>query len=128
MAYSYDDGDHHHIIQTTYTSGRVVDYSRDGVRRIEGIETSVNGTAQNIISNTQYRGVNQILSCDYGNGLSSIPSNYTYDLNDNRLTQTRHAGLDPASSKTIDDLIKKATGSNRILTQNALSLAREKFR
>ncbi len=75
MSYLYDDGDH--ITQMTLPSGRVVDYSRDGLRRIKAIDTTFNGSAQNIISNIQYRGDNQVLSYAYANGLSATRS---YDL------------------------------------------------
>ncbi len=75
MGYLYDDGDH--ITQMTLPSGRVVDYSRDGLRRIKAIDTTFNGSAQNIISNIQYRGDNQVLSYAYANGLSATRS---YDL------------------------------------------------
>ena len=61
----------------TLPSGRVVDYSRDGLRRIKAIDTTFNGSAQNIISNIQYRGDNQVLSYAYANGLSATRS---YDL------------------------------------------------
>ena len=75
MSYEYDDGDH--ISQMTLPSGRIVDYSRDDVRRITAIDTTLNGNAQNIVSNMQYRGDNQMLSCSYGNGLNDTRS---YDL------------------------------------------------
>lgn len=65
--YLYDDGDN--VIQTTLPSGRVIDYTRDGVRRISAINTVVNGNAKSIVSNIQYRGDNQMTQCTYGNGL-----------------------------------------------------------
>ena len=80
--YVYDDGDH--VIQTTYPSGRVVDTVRDGVRRVQAISSTINGIAQDVISNTQYRGDNQMLSCDYGNDLKDAR---TYDLQGRLLTQ-----------------------------------------
>ena len=55
--YEYDDGDR--INQMTLPSGRVIDYQRDGVRRVQQIDTTLNGLAQNIINNIQYRGDNQ---------------------------------------------------------------------
>ncbi len=94
MSYLYDDGDH--IIQSTYPSGRVVDYARDGVRRVEAIDTTLNGTAQSIVSNIQYRGDNQITQCTFGNGLIDERS---YDLQ-GRLTNQL---LRDALNTLIDD-------------------------
>jgi len=101
--YAYDNGDN--MIQSTYPSGRVVNYGRDSVRRITQIQTTVAGQAVNLIDNVTYRGDNQMLTCDYGNGLSDSRAydlqgrlvsqqltgsagtldsrNYSYDLNSN---------------------------------------------
>ncbi len=94
MAYSYDDGDH--VIQTTYPSGRIVDYSRDGVRRISGISSPLNGIAQTVISNIQYRGDNQPTQCEFGNGLID---NRDYDLQG----RLNHQTLQDAVNTVIDD-------------------------
>lgn len=56
--YQYDDGDN--ITQMTLPSGRSIDYTRDEIRRLNGITTSINGTAQTIVSNMQYRGDGQV--------------------------------------------------------------------
>jgi len=102
-AYAYDNGDN--MIQSTYPSGRIVNYGRDGVRRINQIQTSVAGQAINLIDNITYRGDNQMLTYRFGNGLTDTRSydlqgrlvsqqlssttstldsrNYSYDLNSN---------------------------------------------
>jgi RHS repeat-associated protein len=182
MNYQYDDGDN--LIQMTLPSGRVIDYARDGVRRVEGIDTTMNGAAQNIVSNIQYRGDNQETQCTLGNGLidsrsydlqgrlttqqladtlntiidqrsysydknsnvlnidtnfedndyaydkldrilndavsnnpnvNSVPTSYTYDLNDNRLTDIR----DDAS---FDEILSYVASSNRINVTDALQI------
>ncbi|MBV1929022.1 MAG: hypothetical protein KUG81_05865 [Gammaproteobacteria bacterium] len=74
-AYIYDDGDR--ISQMTLPSGRVVDYQRDGVRRVQQIDTTLNGVAQNIVRNVQYRGDNQRTQATFGNDLIDTR---TYDL------------------------------------------------
>ena len=79
--YAYDDGDR--IIQATYPSGRIVDYSRDGVRRIEAVDASINGISQSVTGNIQYRADNRMTSCTFGNGLIDERS---YDLQ-GRLTR-----------------------------------------
>ncbi|SMN02381.1 Rhs-family protein [uncultured Candidatus Thioglobus sp.] len=89
MSYIYDDGNN--ISQMIMPSGRVVDYSRDGVRRVQGIDTTLNGVAQNITSNIQYRGDNQMLSRNYGNGLEDTRQ---YDLQGRLLSQQLQASID----------------------------------
>lgn len=169
MSYLYDDGDH--VIQSTYPSGRVVDYARDGVRRVDAIDTTLNGVAQNIVSGISYRGDNQITQCTFGNGLidersydlqgrltnqllrdalntliddrtytydknsnvlniatnvednaylydkldrltsdtidNNTPFDFTYDLNDNRLTKN-------LQDLTLQEFFEQQTGSNRL--------------
>ena len=94
MSYVYDDGDH--ITQMTLPSGRVVNYSRDGVRRVEAIDTTLNGVSQNIVSDITYRGDKQMLSYDYGNGLRDTR---TYDLQGRLLTQQ----LEDALNTVLDN-------------------------
>ena len=74
-SYAWDKEDR--ISRLTLPSGRVVDYSRDSVRRIQGIEATVNETKQTIVSNISYRADNAMLGCTYGNGLTDSRS---YDL------------------------------------------------
>ena len=81
--YQYDDGDN--ISQMTLPSGRVIDYQRDGIRRISAIDTSLNGTPQNIVSAIQYRGDSQMTQCTFGNGLID---DRTYDLQGRLTGQT----------------------------------------
>ncbi len=49
-------------------SGRVVEYSRDGVRRLLGLQAQLNGERQPIVSELRYRGDNRMRSYRYGNG------------------------------------------------------------
>ena len=92
--YGYDDGDN--VVQLTYPSGRVVDISRDGVRRVAAIDTTLNGGSQSVLSAMSYRGDNQLLQCTYGNGLVDTR---TYDLQ-GRLT---HQVLKDALDVVIDE-------------------------
>ncbi len=57
-----DEGDS--VIQMTLPSGRVVDTSRDGVRRVEAIDTTLNGLPQSIVGAIRYRGDNQMTVSD----------------------------------------------------------------
>ena len=80
--YQYDNGNH--ITQMTYPTGRVVNYNRDGIRRIESINTDVNNVNTNVVSNIQYRADSQMTQCTFGNGLVD---NRSYDLQGRLLTQ-----------------------------------------
>ena len=73
--YQYDDGDN--VTQMTLPSGRVVDITRDGVRRVSAIDTALNGSAQNVLNNIEYRADNQITRRVFGNG---VADDRQYDL------------------------------------------------
>ena len=60
----YDQGDN--PIQCTYPTGRTVNFSRDGIRRINAI--SSNGA--NIINSMAYRGDSQMITRQWQNGLN----------------------------------------------------------
>ena len=90
-SYAWDREDR--ISRLTLPSGRVVDYSRDSIRRIQGIEATVNGTKQSIVSNISYRADNLMLGCTYGNGLTDSRG---YDL---------QGGLTSQSLKSADSTI-----------------------
>ena len=81
---SYTWDKENRIKQLTLPSGRIITYSRDSIRRMSGISTTVNGTSQNIVSSISYRADNMMLGCTYGNGLSDSRS---YDLRGRLLTQ-----------------------------------------
>jgi RHS repeat-associated protein len=106
MSYVYDDGDN--IIQSTYPSGRTVDYTRDGIRRISAIDTTLNGNAQNIINSIQYRADNQVTQCTLGNGLIDERN---YDLQ-GRLTDQL---LRTASNTMVDQRIYSYDKNSNIL-------------
>ena len=93
-AYVYDDGDN--VVRTTLPSGRVIDVRRDGGRRIEAIDTTVNGLPQPVIAEIAYRGDNQITQCTFGNTLTD---RRTYDLQ-GRLT---HQILQTPANVIIDE-------------------------
>ena len=74
-SYAWDKEDQ--ISSLTLPSGRAIDYSRDSIRRVQGIEATVNGTKQSIVSDISYRADDLMLGCTYGNGLTDSRS---YDL------------------------------------------------
>ena len=63
-SYIYDKGDN--PIQCTYPTGRVVDFSRDDIRRVNGI--SSNGVP--IIQQMSYRGDSQMIARRWQNGIN----------------------------------------------------------
>ncbi len=84
--YSYDNGNN--ITEIGYPIDRSVAYQRDGLRRINGISTETffgDVTSNTIISDMQYRADNQLLQCDFGNGLTDTRS---YDLQGRLLSQS----------------------------------------
>ena len=82
------------LSQLTLPGGRVIDYSRDSIRRVSGISTTVNGTRQNIVSNINYRADDMMLGCTYGNGTTDSRN---YDMQGRLLSQELSG-----SSGTID--------------------------
>ena len=106
--YQYDDGDN--ISQMTYPTGRILTIQRDGIRRIQAMDATVNGSQQSIVSNIQYRSDHQMTQCTFGNGtvdarsydmqgrltaqlLADGPTDidervYSYDRNSNMLSRT----------------------------------------
>ena len=104
--YLYDEGNN--ISQMTLPSGRIIDYSRDGVRRISQIDTTLNGNAQTIVSNIQYRGDNQRTQATFGNGLIDTRN---YDLQ-GRLTDQL---LQTASNLLIDQRLYSYDKNGNIL-------------
>ena len=52
-SYAYDDGDN--LSQMTLPSGRVIDYTRDGIRRIAAIDTTVNRAPKFFHRSARYR-------------------------------------------------------------------------
>ena len=91
-SYAWDKEDR--ISRLTLPSGRAIDYSRDSIRRVQGIEATVNGTKQSIVSDISYRADNRMLGCTYGNSLTDSRG---YDLQGRLISQS----LKGASS-TVD--------------------------
>ncbi|MFC1560734.1 RHS repeat-associated core domain-containing protein, partial [Pseudomonadota bacterium] len=81
--YEYDDGNN--VTRIVYPTGRVVNLTRDGVRRIEAIDTDINGVNTDIVSNIAYRADNRMTQCTFGNGLVD---NRSYDLQGRLLDQS----------------------------------------
>ena len=81
--YQYDGS--HRLSNMTLPSGRVVNYSRDSLQRIQSITTDINSVSQSIIDNIDYNAANQIIQQHYGNGLIE---NRSYDLQSRLLQQT----------------------------------------
>jgi RHS repeat-associated protein len=88
-AYSYDAGDH--LIAMTLPSGRLVNYTRDGVRRIESISAVVNGSQTLLVSGIRYRADNQMTQCSFGNGLTDQRS---YDQQGRLIDQNLTTAID----------------------------------
>ena len=88
QSYSYDIG--HRISAMTLPSGRVVSYQRDGLQRISGISSVINGQNQIILEQIGYNANHQITQRTYGNGL--VESRF-YDLQ-SRLLNSQLTGTD----------------------------------
>ena len=89
--YQYDKGNH--VIQMRYPSGRLVTLSRDGLRRVQAIDTLINDAPQAVVSAIQYRADNQITQSTFGN---ELVDNRVYDLQ-GRLLSQRLGSLDNRS-------------------------------
>jgi RHS repeat-associated protein len=74
-SYTYDAGNR--VSSVRYPDGRVVNYGRDSLGRIQAIAATINGTNQIILSGRTYRPDGLPLTQTYGNGLSETRS---YDL------------------------------------------------
>lgn len=68
--YTYDAGNR--VVSITYPDNRVVTYTRDSLGRIQSINTTVNGSAQTLITNRTYRADGLVLSQLDGNGLNEV--------------------------------------------------------
>ena len=120
--YKYDEGNH--ITLMTYPDGRDDSYTRDGLRRIQSIDTTVNGISGSIVSNIQYQVDNKMTQCTFGNGLIDNRSydlqgrltnqspgllddrGYNYDLNSNMLSRN----TTPQSSNYSYDALDRIIG------------------
>jgi RHS repeat-associated protein len=115
--YEYDDGDN--ITQMTYPDGRVVNFNRDGVRRINAISTDINSLNTNIVSGIQYRADNQMTQRTFGNGLVD---NRNYDLQ-GRLLGQNLAAIDSRTysyDKNSNMLSRNTTPQTSVYSYDAL--------
>ena len=115
--YQYDDGDQ--IAQIAYPTGRTVEYSRDGVRRVEAISTDINGVSQDIVSGIEYRGDNKMTKYTFGNGLVDDRS---YDLQGRLLSQTLGVidSRDYSYDQNSNMLSRTATPQDSVYSYDAL--------
>lgn len=76
VSYAYDVADR--LIQITYPSGRIVDYTRDSEGRVSGVTTKDNAGASpvNVVTNVSYLPFGPVNGYVYGNGLVQT---LTYD-------------------------------------------------
>ena len=65
--YTYDAG--HQVTTMTLPSGRVIEYTRDALRRLASVETTVQGQVQVVIEELDYRADGVVLAQRFGNGL-----------------------------------------------------------
>jgi YD repeat-containing protein len=139
-SYTYDAGNN--VIGMTLPSGRTVTFTRDGLRRIQAIDASVNATNTTLVSNVTYRSDQQVTSRTFGNGLtetrgydqqgrltsqalgalSSIA--YSYDANGNVLVRdTRSYQYDPLDRLTDDTEAASTTSYSYDANGNRLTQA-----
>jgi len=70
--YDYDILDR--LKSVTLPSGRRVNYALNIIGQVKAVATTLNGTAQNILNNVDYRGDGQLASIEYGNNLKLVHS------------------------------------------------------
>ncbi|MBE9537630.1 MAG: RHS repeat protein, partial [Proteobacteria bacterium] len=87
VSYLYNTSDQ--LIQLTYPSGRVVDYTRGSKGLITSASTTTASGNQVLASNADYLPFGPMTALNYGNG---IQQSGIYDL-DYRLTTLTHAGI-----------------------------------
>ena len=68
MHYAYDAADQ--LIQVTYPSGRIVDYTRGPAGRIDSVSTTSSGVIENLVSNIEYWPFGPSKSWTLGNGIT----------------------------------------------------------
>ncbi|MGI9302296.1 MAG: RHS repeat-associated core domain-containing protein [Gammaproteobacteria bacterium] len=73
--YGYDGADN--LIQITYPSGRIVDYTRDAAGRVSTVTTTDNGSTDTVARDIRYLPFGPMQSAILGNG---VPVTHTYDL------------------------------------------------
>jgi RHS repeat-associated protein len=66
-SYSYDGRDQ--LLSITYPSGRLVEYTRDAMGRIDQVKSTFGGVQQTIISDVGYYAFGPVSALTYGNGL-----------------------------------------------------------
>jgi len=81
-SYGYDAGDN--VVQTIYPSGRVVNTARDILRRVSGIDATINSVQKPIVDDIQYRADNLKVAQRFGNGNQE---NRNYDFQGRLLEQ-----------------------------------------
>src|SRR6266404_8139600 len=69
-SYQYDAANR--ITSVTYPDGRIVNYTRDSLGRIQSVSTTVNGSTQTIVSNRTYRADGLLTGETFGNGVNDV--------------------------------------------------------
>ncbi len=98
----YDYNLRDELIQTTYPSGRTVDYLRNSIGRITSVTTTSNGQTDILVSNASYLPFGPLTSFTQGNGIVETQS---YDA-DYRLTNL--------VSSLLQDISYQYDGANNI--------------
>ncbi|MEW8000867.1 MAG: RHS repeat-associated core domain-containing protein [Candidatus Thiodiazotropha endolucinida] len=90
LAYAYDLANN--LIQQTYPSGRLVNYTRDQQGRIVAITTQAGAGAplQEVVSGVSYQPYGPLAGLDYGNGLALA---IDYDLDGRISAMETHNGI-----------------------------------
>ena len=104
--YVYDSGDN--VVQITYPSGRVINYTRDELSRIIAVDAIINGMPQNIVSNIEYRADGLITQMTHGNAMITVMD---YDLQGRMLDKTL---LAQDASTVVDERFYEYDADNNI--------------
>lgn len=66
--YAYDTVNR--LMAMTYPDGRIVDYPRDALGRITGIQATIDGRSASLLSQVTYRADGRLRTQTFGNGLT----------------------------------------------------------
>jgi RHS repeat-associated protein len=120
MSYAYNTTDQ--LIQLTYPSGRVVDFTRGSSGLITGASTSTDSGSQVLASNTDYLPFGPMSALAYGNGITYAA---VYDL-DYRVSNMTHSSLrntqyDYDDAENITSINNTHSAANQVFTYDALN-------
>ncbi len=95
--YSYDQDSN--LVQITYPTGRIIDYTLDVLGRVSSITSTLDGVTETIASNIQYYPFGPVKSYDAGNGMTVTRARDT----DYRVTNVSAVGTVPPFTTTYFD-------------------------